>query len=345
MFNNDIYNYTDRYERTSILIDKSDLSDKNKELISGFTRAKKRSVGYPTVIRYALAIYQSAKWFNKDMDKVELNDIDKFIEKLENGKITKNDGTNYSHASIRNFKLGLKVFFHYLGKDDISKEIKATKENKEISINDLWSEGEIYKLISAIKSIQNKAIASCTIEGALRIGETASMTIGSVIFDREDLQNGECLIQVDGKTGPRTIMLVWSNDALRKWLEIHPHKDNKNYPLWINKKEKPKKYSAFSDVFKTAKIMTGIQKPANPHNFRKSMTTILRRKGYDIELIKKRNGWTRNSTVMDRYEAIDTKAVFNEERRINGLSTGNKKIMPNAKPCPFCYTINQLVAT
>ena len=75
------------------------------------------------------------------------------------------------------------------------------------------------------------------------------------------------------------------------------------------------------------------------------MTTILRRKGYDISLIKKRNGWKPDSTVIKHYEAVCNEDVYDEERRINGSNINNKRKAPITKPCPFCYTLNQMTAT
>jgi len=332
-----IHDYEQRYMALLRRIEKSNIMETDKRALLEFSKEKRRRISAPAITRYANSLNQAAKWLKekRGLKEAVMDDIDDVVYGLGAGLIKRSDGEPYSLRGIHDIKVALKVFYKWLNRPEIHSQITSKKVKILIDPAKLWTEGEINRLISSADGLQNQALIAITAESAARIGEIGNMRISDVKFGLEGLQPNECLIQIDGKTGPRNVLLIWSTAFISRWLEQHPKRSNPNTALWINRKGEPCKYSSLRDAFKKAAKNCGVNKPSNPHIFRKSMTTILRRKGYDSEIIKKRNGWTRSSQMLEVYEAISNTALFDEERKVNGMVSAVMK-PSTAKLCPFC---------
>jgi len=335
------------------LIAKSELDAKDKADIMAFGKDKLRGgsgrkhVGTAATLKYVLGLYQAGRWLGKPLHLATLDDLDDLFSKLEHGKIRRRDGQAYRPAGIRDYRLSLKVFYGWANRKDLSSNITTRCAKIVLDPAKLWTEPEMNLLIGAGQDTQDKALIAVLCESAGRIGEIGSMTIGSVKQGIEGIESHEAMIQIDGKTGPRNVLLLWSVPWLQRWLEEHPYKGRSDSPLWIMPRHdekgrriwQPRTYSSLAHSLRMAAKQSGINKPCNCHNFRKSMTTVLRRKGYDPELVKRRNGWTRGSNMLQVYEALTDSDVANEERRING------RAMPTTQPhitrsCQSCGTVN-----
>ena len=142
---------------------------------------------------------------------------------------------------------------------------------------------------------------------------------------------------------------------LRRWLEAHPLKNDKEAPLWITMRRgiwkkglgldenstdpRAPSYSKLRKIVAQAAKNCGINKPCNPHIFRHSVTTILIRRGYHPSKLQKRMGWSVGSKMIARYLHLSPEDVHDEDRRVNGLAD-KKQIIPNMKMCPFCKLPN-----
>lgn len=207
------------------------ISKRNKAIVIKFSDAcllngmtKTRILKYFTFFSFLF------KFFDKDLDKVTREDIEKIVSVI-------NAKENYSPATKHDCKVLLKRFYKWLlGNDEeYPEQIKWIKssikknEQKLLSEGELITQGDVDKLIEASNSSRDKALVSLLYESGCRIGEIGSMKIGNVSFDKYGT-----IITVSGKTGPRKMRVVNSTPYLMNWLNVHPLKDDKDSPLWLN---------------------------------------------------------------------------------------------------------------
>jgi integrase/recombinase XerD len=136
------------------------------------------------------------------------------------------------------------------------------------------------------------------------------------------LSNLDCKIDTNGiviilrgKTGERRVRIVSFVPLLQQWLEIHPLKDQKQFPLWIstatNNKNKPLGLKAGEYIIKEALHNAGL-------NDKRSRLYILRhsRASYLCQFLPEAQmciffGWQHGTKVVRRYIHISGKDLDN----------------------------------
>lgn len=90
------------------------------------------------------------------------------------------------------------------------------------------TEDEVKRLASVAKTSRNRALVLVLYESGCRIGEVLSLRIRNVEFDN----HGAVLI-VTGKTGMRRVRVIMSSPSIADWLNVHPRRDDPDFPLWV----------------------------------------------------------------------------------------------------------------
>jgi integrase len=134
-----------------------------------------------------------------------------------------------------------------------------------------FSEEEFRALLDVVDYARDKAMYGVAVEGALRPGELLSLKIGdckpaSYGFD----------VTVSGKTGTGTFPVVLFAPLLRQWLNLHPHKNNLEAPLWPRRSKKcrwgdntmSEGYDMAGLDFKRYAKQAGITRPVSLHILR-----------------------------------------------------------------------------
>jgi integrase len=120
----------------------------------------------------------------------------------------------------------------------------------------LISPEELSKLVEAAENQRDRAFVLTHYDGGFRIGETLSMRIMNVDFDKYS-----AVVRVDGKTGPRRVRLTIATPALASWLSVHPFRNEPEAPLWIGVgtvgKNKPLSYCGARALFRRLAKKTG----------------------------------------------------------------------------------------
>lgn len=84
------------------------------------------------------------------------------------------------------------------------------------SPDDLITEEEVLRIINSAEFPRDKAFISLLYESGCRVREMGSLQIKNVSFDEYD-----AIINVNGKTGTRTIRIVSSVPFLSAWINAH----------------------------------------------------------------------------------------------------------------------------
>lgn len=227
-----IHNYDRNYEVwLRKLNENKKISKKNKQIITKFRDACfLNGMTKARVIRYFSFFSFLFKFFNKDLDKVTKEDIEKIVATINAREI-------FSPTTKHDSKVMLKRFYKWLKGNDEEyppevKWIKSTIKRHEKKLpgeGELITQEDVNRLIEASDSPRDRAFVALLYESGCRIGEIGSMRIGSVNFDKYGT-----IIIVSGKTGSRKIRVVNSTPYLMNWINAHPFKNDKGEPLWLN---------------------------------------------------------------------------------------------------------------
>jgi integrase len=197
----------------------------------------------------------------------------------------------------------------------------------------LAKEGDVLPMIEATRNKRDAALIAVQFEAGLRGGELYDLTIGSVSDGEHGLR-----IRVDGKTGQRTVDLIWSVPYLQKWLADHPASDDNDAWLW-SKLSDPDRYSyqRFLQCFKEAADRADVTKPVTPTNFRRSNATWLAKQGVNAALIEDRQGRERGSKAVARYVAQFGDEAEAQYAKLHGIEVDDAGPEFNAPvDCPRC---------
>ncbi len=314
---------------------------KNREIWKRFhTFLKAQGYSYRRISKYYLLIRYLDSFLNKPLDKVERQDIERFLSDFVSKR--------YDSVETRNtFRRMLKRFYKWLlGNDeehpDVVKWIKNEAEIKKKLPDDMLTEEEIKCMIDHAKHERDKALVITLYESGARIGEFLNMKIKDVVFDEYG-----CKVRLFGKTGDRVIRLIFSTPYLRAWINRHPFKNDPNAPLWcgfIHPQKKPlswnEVYMLLKDIGKRARI----KKPLNPHNFRHSRATALANKLTEAQM-NAYFGWSQDSKMSKIYIHLSGRDVDNAILNAYGLIKQEDNGSPlEVKECLRCKHKNEATA-
>lgn len=338
----DIHEYDKRFECMVKQIKKSELSERNKELIFKFYEDKTLdNVGKPRLIRCMEMLRVIAKEMKKDFDKVTKDDIKVFVSKIQLRE-------DYSVWTKQGYKIMIRCFYKWLKGDseEYPEEVKWIKTNvkrKDIKLpgqGDLLTEDDIKKLIHVADHPRDKALVSMLYESGCRVGEIGNLQIKNVRFDEYGI-----LLVVVGKTGSRQLRIISSVPYLATWVKNHPKRDDKEYPLWVcigsKNHHEPMRYKTISTCLKKLFERAKINKRYNPHIFRHSRATYLANHLTEFQM-NQYFGWVQGSSMPSTYVHLSGKEVENTLLEINGIEVKKEKKESILKPkiCSMCATIN-----
>ena len=340
----DIHDYPAKLKSSVALVEKADISARNKKIILDFRDyCSLNGIGIARTVRYMGVMKDWANLIKVDFDKVSKEDIIKAVRIIQ-------EREHYSPWTKSTYKSMLKRFYKWLKDtgDEYPEEVKwinsniKRNERKIISNGELLSEEDIQKLINLAEHPRDKALISVLYESGARIGEAASLQICNLKFDEYGV-----LINVEGKTGSRPIRLISSVPYLSTWLNNHPFKDDKYAPLWINigcaNHNSPMKYCTVRSLLKRLFERANIQKRFNPHMFRHARATFLADHLTEFQM-NQYFGWIQGSKMPSTYVHMSGKKIDASILALNGIKSDETKKESSLKPkiCARCDTINSV---
>ncbi len=343
----DIHDYLVGLDRELGLIRKSEISERNKELILAFV---KDIVLYEkphdaTKIKYYQALRIIAKKYadGLDLDKLTIDDLKDVKFRIDNHP-------TYTAWTKQKFGVILRKFYKWLGNPDALKWWKTTIKRIDrptLEASAILTEDEVKKLIDSADSPRDKAFISILYELGARIAEIGNMRIK----DCSKAPHG-FLVDISGKTGHRTPLLIFSISYLVDWLNKHPTRDNPDSPLWITRHydkttKQPyyaqTKYSGLTKIVKLTAKKANITKRIYPHLFRHSRATHALSKGELTEIQAKIYfGWTPDSGMLSTYTHLVSDDANKARLQSLGIVKAESKLNNNFSiiPCPVCKVDN-----
>lgn len=329
------------------------ITDKNKLFLQKFRdRCLAESMSPRRILKYMNYMAQHAFVLGEDFDLATKEDIQRLIAEIER--------KNWAEWTKYDNKMMIKTFYKWLeGEEEVyPKKVSwikpKIKRNKLIEPHELLTDEDVKAMIQTASSIRDKAFVSVLYESGCRISELLNMKVKDAVQD-----DFGYVIHVAGKTGPRRIRLIDSVPFLATWTANHP-KNDREAPLWVcvgtRHNGMQLGYNTISHILKALARDVGIQKPVNPHAWRKASSTKLASKGMGEFELKRRQGWVPSSRVAEVYVRLSGKDDDDAYFRTMGICLSCKKNKavrnnlceecigkPNLKinilepkPCPRC---------
>ncbi len=251
-----------------------------------------------SVEAYLRDINRLASFYNtKNASEINLQDLNIFIEKLENERADNDELKLLSARSQSRIISGIKAFYHYLIQEElISEDPTALLEAPKIGrkLPEVLSVHEIDLMQSKIdlskpEGHRNKAIIETLYSCGLRVSELIGMKISDLHF-----KEGFIIVKGKGKKqriipiGERAINeILYYSKHYRSNLEIHPDFTD---ILFLNRRGKQLSRVMIFTIVKKLAIAAEIKKNISPHTFRHSFATHLIEGGADIRAVQEMLG-------------------------------------------------------
>jgi len=342
----EIYEHDKFIKQTYSLIQR-DLSEEYLQLAKKYEIAMvKDTLGKATRLKHLKMLLSLGRLLNKDWSKATKDDIDNLVVRImdEYSQSGKETETTRDHKKVlkiffRWYKLGSRSF-KKVGDPTETEDIILKKPDDKITREALLDEKDLANLLQACgENARDRAFLHVHYEAATRPGEILSLQIKHVTRD-----NVGAKIAVDDKTGARPIRLIESVPDLNAWLAVHPFRDHPESPLWVTFEKN--RYGNLMTL-KAAQVMLAkrckiarISKRVNLKLFRHSGATNVAHFLSD-ELLKKRLGWTKNSSMPSRYTHMvnaDVEQAYLKEYGIVDSRELKKDRLP--KICNICENAN-----
>jgi integrase len=344
----DIHNFERQYDQALHGLLTAPISEHNKTLIKQFCDAclLRQVCGKVRLIRALGALGLLARQLNKDFDQATRSDLEALLGGLLQRKPT------YSNETLCTYKRILRRFMTYVLRPDDFPNVKPLppeiawitthlrrRDRSMVKRSDLLSPAEVDTLMKAANHERDRAFIASLWEAGPRVAEIGNMQIKHVVRTSYGYT-----IEITGKTGTRSPLLVSSAPYLSAWLAVHPYRNNPEAPLWVQlRSPAPMTYSTISVMLARTFRRAGITKPFHPHIFRHSRVTYVIANGImNEQQAKLYFGWTPDSDMLGSTYAhlIDTD-VNNAILRENNLAPHQqiqKQLQP--VPCPICSELN-----
>lgn len=241
---------------------------------------------------------------------------------------------NYSDSTLYQYKAVLKKFLSTISPEG-ARSIKLKVKRREPPI--ILSQKEIEQLIEACRNPRDRALISFLYESGCRKGEMVSIRIENVTFT----DYGATVTIPKGKTGSRTIPIVYTASYLRQWLDSHPTKGQSD-PLFCSLQMPFNQisFSGLEHVFRSLRERTGIKKKIYCHLFRHTRATHMATK-YTEQEMKSLLGWMPGSEMAATYVHLSQRDTIDAVLREHGLKVTNPDSDTfKVGKCPRCKEIN-----
>ena len=305
--------------RTKLESDQKIINE-NKELILQFIRdcrlgktiknRQKKSIGVARCLKYIQKKKKISCRINKPFKEVTQEDMEKFIERLENdtftyeirsnGKENNSKPRKYANSTKLDYKNTIRKFYKWLlGDNKIYPELVDWIDTYEVQKEIPALTREEVEKLSDISNIRDKAIIMFLFDSGARIEEALNIRIKDLSIE-DDTYKVRITVS---KTKPRTIHLPICSKYLHYWLQDYPNHTDDSYLFPIT-------YDSIRIMLHRKSKLALNGKRVTPHVLRHSSATYYANHLSHFQLCY-RYGWSMASKMPNRY--LDREGIFEKE--------------------------------
>ena len=317
---------------------KPDVSEEDKIRIREFVdHLLAKNMTKQRVVKYINHLTVVARIAVQPLGSLDRKGMEKVISHINTASYTENTKHDY--------KVIIRKYFQWIrGCDEEQGEfpeevrwIKPACKTKRLLPEALLTGEDLKKLAEASENPRDRALILTHYESGCRIGETLSLCIKHVTFDKHG-----AVLMVDGKTGPRRVRIIASAPALALWLSMHPLRNDLNAPLWIGigtvGRYDALLYNGARAMLRRLVKKAGLQKRVYTHLMRHSRATELASILKEAQM-KELLGWVQGSDRASTYVHLSGRDVDGALLASNGITIDQedkKQMAITLVKCPRC---------
>jgi len=339
-----------QYERRRLA--RLKIPPKNKQLLLEFERfCITEGLSLPRRLKLLRHMLDVAREFiTAPFRRVSKADIQEAVVRIEGRK-------GYSAWTKHDVKVAIRKFFKWIiyGDEALIRSdypelvawIKTTMKRKDacaVQAADLLTPQHVEAMLRATDSPRDRAFVALLYELGARVSEIGALKVGDITRDEYSFQ-----VDLDGKTGKRTVRVVLYASHLVNWLDIHPSKEDRDSPLWPSRCRsiplKPLMHSGIRCMIRKLAKKASVSKRVYPHLFRHSRATHLLATGTLNEAqAKVFFGWVPDSNILSTYAHLVTRDANDAILRAHGVLKSFPKTAVQARSCGMCHSPNEPTA-
>jgi integrase len=316
----------------------SDISEEDKASIAKLVEyLLAKGLSKQRVVKYINHLTVAARIACKPLGQLDKKDMEMLVGRINT--------VGYTENTKHDYMIIIKKYFQWLRACDEDQHeypeevrwIKTTLRKKRLLPEALLTVEELKKLAEATENQRDRAFILTHYESGCRVGETLSLKILHVAFDKY----GAVLI-VDGKTGPRRVRVIAAAPSLASWLSVHPLRNDPNAPLWIGVgtvgRYKAFTYEGARALLRRLAKKTGLGKRLYTHLMRHTRATELANILTEAQM-KEHLGWVQGSDMPSVYVHLSGRDVDNALLKAQGIMLNqeeNAKMALTLVKCPRC---------
>jgi len=340
MSSNSIYKYKGHSIEAikSIFYTDPQISESNKKLIREFVNiCVSENLGVMRIRKYFSLFRKLCKLSNYTFEFQEAteDDIRNLVVKIHQADI--------AEESKKDLKVAIKKYYKTMNRGKVPEKvdwIKCTVKRRQRKLPEqLVSPVEVEKMLQQCKYDRDRALIAVLYYGGLRIGELGALKIKDVVFE----DYGVRLHVPQGKTGPRSILLVEPEPYLHNWLRMHPNQEDLNAYLWIDKAKEgvvSMSYDAIRMMLRRRAKEAGVPiTKVNPHNFRHSRATYLAKHLTESQLCAY-FGWVQGSKMTACYVHLSGRDLDDTILEMHNFKPPEPIENRDPRTCSRCSKLN-----
>ncbi len=342
--------------------------DEDRRYVKQFATKQDGRLAASSLAKYLQSLRLTARRMDRPLSTMGELEFDEHIYDLRNSAEYGFGGNQgVSDSTAQNVQAAVRKFLQWVHRDDDdhwSHDYDTVRINDAdtLSADEMLQTEHIQALLEAANNLRDVALVEFLADTGVRRTLAGSLRVGDVDLDgpRATFRpnpNATGLKGADIKDYP----LIDSAASIRNYLRsVHPRPDRDDVALFHKipgsgyqpgDDDGALTASSMHDQLQRIADRANIDRPTNPHNFRHSAITRMRREGYTRSEVEHRVCWTVDSSMWDTYEHISAaehnESIFEQAGVVDEdadtedtvrKSCGNchEPIAPYHQYCPRC---------
>jgi len=332
-------------------------ADCDRQSVKRWVQKLDGSVSDGTIGVYLRNLRMTAQRLDQPVTALSEADMDEHVYELRHSY-------ELSDGTIRNVEFAVRKFLNFVNVDGLdwvdAYELTPPPESR-VRPEDMLTSDDIAALCEHANNLRDIALIELFADTGARLSLAATLRVKDVDLkgERPTYRPNPNAVQLKG-AAIQDYPIIDARGAMRTWLRhIHPRRDDPAVAFFhklpghgneINGDGSLSPTNIRNQIRKAAD-KAGIDKPVNPHNFRHSAITRMRREGYDRAEVEYRVHWEVDSDMWETYEHIageqHANAIFDQagvgdggddgpERTRDSCPTCHETVAPHHQWCPRC---------
>lgn len=220
---------------------------------------------------YLYYVTNFSRYFNRSPYHLGKREIREYLLYLLREKKASASTVNLCYSALKF------LYAKTLRRDEIMEKIPRLRSTKKLPV--VLERQEVESLFSVMKNLKHRAILMLIYSSGLRLREASYLKVSDIDSKRMVLR----IRQGKGRKDRYTLLSTLALEVLRKyWRHCRP----KEWLFPGRLSDKPLSVRSIQRVFKKARTLAGIRKPATVHTLRHSFATHLLEQGTDLHRIQ-----------------------------------------------------------